>query len=232
MNLLVGTSGYSYKEWKGSFYPEKIPAKEMLSFYATQLSTVEINATFYRMPQKSMLENWKAQVPPTFRFSLKASQRITHFKRLKETEEETKYFLETASILEDQLGVVLFQLPPNMKKDLPRLESFLAQLPAAIPAAFEFRHPEWFDDDVLDLLRRHNRPLVVSDTDDMPTTHIDKTADWGYLRLRRVNYSEENLVEWVERIRSQNWKETFVFFKHEDEGTGPKLAAQFLKLSQ
>lgn len=232
MNLLVGTSGYSYKEWKGSFYPEKIPAKEMLRYYSERLSTVEINATFYRMPQKSVLENWKEQVPPTFRFSLKASQRITHFKRLKETEEETKYFLETASALEGQLGVVLFQLPPNMKKDLPRLESFLAQLPPATPAAFEFRHPTWFDDDVLDLLRSQNRPLVVSDTDDMPTTYIDKTADWGYLRLRRVNYSEENLSEWVERIRAQDWKETFVFFKHEDEGTGPKLAAQFLKLSR
>jgi uncharacterized protein YecE (DUF72 family) len=231
MNLYVGTSGYSYKEWKGSFYPEKIPAKEMLRYYAERLSTVEINATFYRMPQQSMLENWKEQVPETFRFSLKAPQRITHFKRLKETDEETKYFLETAAVLAEQLGVVLFQLPPNMKKDLPRLETFLAQLPSATRAAFEFRHPTWFDDDVLDLLRGQNRSLVVSDTDDMPTTHIDKTADWGYLRLRRVNYSEENLVEWLGRIRNQGWKETFLFFKHEDAGTGPKLAAQFLDLA-
>ena len=232
MNLHVGTSGYSYKEWKGSFYPEKIPAKEMLRYYAERLSTVEINATFYRMPQPSMLENWKEQVPETFRFSLKASQRITHFKRLNETAEETKYFLETASVLGGQLGVVLFQLPPNMKKDLPRLEAFLTQLPMATRAAFEFRHPTWFDDDVLDLLRSQNHPLVVSDTDDMPTTHIDKTADWGYLRLRRVNYSEENLAEWLGRIRDQNWNQTFVFFKHEDEGTGPKLAAQFLRLAK
>ena len=231
MTFYVGTSGYSYKEWKGSFYPEKIPAKAMFRYYSERLSTVEINATFYRMPQPSMLENWKEQVPPEFRFSLKASQRITHFKRLKETDEETKYFLETASVLGDQLGVVLFQLPPNMKKDLPRLETFLGQLPQTTPAAFEFRHPTWFDDDVLELLRSQNRPLVVSDTDDMPTTHIDKTADWGYLRLRRVNYSEENLVEWSARIQAQNWKETFLFFKHEDAGTGPKLAAQFLQLS-
>jgi uncharacterized protein YecE (DUF72 family) len=231
MNLHVGTSGYSYKEWKGSFYPEKIPAKDMLHFYSERLSTVEINATFYRMPQKSMLENWKEQVPDTFRFSLKAPQRITHFKRLKETEEDTKYFLETASVLESELGVVLFQLPPNMKKDLPRLEAFVNNLPQQPPAAFEFRHPTWFDDDVLELLRSQNRALVVSDTDDMPAMHIDKTADWGYLRLRRVNYSEENLAEWLERIRAQDWKETFVFFKHEDEGTGPKLAAQFLKLT-
>jgi uncharacterized protein YecE (DUF72 family) len=231
MALYIGTSGYSYKEWKGSFYPEKIPAKEMLHYYAGRLSTVEINATFYRMPQASMLENWKEQVPGTFRFALKAPQRITHIKRLKETDEETKYFFETAAVLADQLGVVLFQLPPNMKKDLPRLETFLAQLPLATRAAFEFRHPTWFDDDVLDLLRSQNRALCVSDTDDMPTTHIDKTADWGYLRLRRVQYSEENLAEWLGRIRDQNWQETFLFFKHEDAGTGPKLAAQFLELA-
>ena len=231
MNLLVGTSGYSYKEWKGSFYPEKIPAKEMLHHYGERLSTVEINATFYRMPQTSMLANWKEQVPPTFRFALKAPQRITHIKRLKETDEETKYFFETAAVLADQLGVVLFQLPPNMKKDLPRLETFLAQLPPTTRAAFEFRHPTWFDDDVLDLLRNQNRALCVSDTDDMPTTYIDKTADWGYLRLRRVQYSEENLTEWLGRIRDQNWQETFLFFKHEDAGTGPKLAAQFLELA-
>jgi uncharacterized protein YecE (DUF72 family) len=231
MNIYVGTSGYSYKEWKGSFYPEKIPAKEMLRFYSERLSTVEINATFYRMPQPGMLENWKEQVPPTFHFALKAPQRITHIKRLKETDEETKYFFETASVLADQLGVVLFQLPPNMKKDLPRLETFLAQLPLETRAAFEFRHPTWFDDDVLELLRSQNRALVVSDTDDLPATHIDKTADWGYLRLRRVNYSEENLAEWLERIRDQNWQETFLFFKHEDAGTGPKLAAQFLELA-
>jgi uncharacterized protein YecE (DUF72 family) len=183
------------------------------------------------MPQPSMLENWKEQVPGNFRFALKAPQRITHIKRLKETDEETKYFFETAAVLADQLGVVLFQLPPNMKKDLPRLETFLAQLPQATRAAFEFRHPTWFDDDVLDLLRSQNRALCVSDTDDMPTTHIDQTADWGYLRLRRVNYSEENLAEWLGRIRDQNWQETFLFFKHEDAGTGPKLAAQFLELA-
>jgi uncharacterized protein YecE (DUF72 family) len=230
-NLYVGTSGYSYKEWKGSFYPEKIPAKDMLGFYSERLSTVEINATFYRMPQPTMLENWRAQVPSTFRFSLKAPQRITHFKRLKETEEETKYFLETVSLLADNLGVVLFQLPPNFKKDLPRLQAFVNQLPQEPRAAFEFRHPTWFDDDVLEVLRSRNHALCVSDTDDLPTTHIDKTADWGYLRLRRVSYSEENLAEWVKRIRDQNWKETFLFFKHEDAGTGPKLAAQFLKLA-
>lgn len=231
MSLYVGTSGYSYKEWKGSFYPEKIPAKDMLRYYSERLSTVEINATFYRMPQTSMLENWKEQVPNNFKFALKAPQRVTHFKRLKEAEEETKYFLETASVLQDELGVVLFQLPPNMKKDLDRLKTFVDQLPEAPRAAFEFRHPTWFEDDVLELLRSRNLALCISDTDDLPVSHIDKTADFGYLRLRRVNYSDDNLAEWLQRVREQEWAETFVFFKHEDEGTGPKLAAQFLYLA-
>ena|SRR5215468_6151802 len=231
MTLYVGTSGYSYKEWKGSFYPEKLAAKDMLSYYATRLPAVELNNTFYRMPQAAMVESWKTQVPDNFRFSVKASQRITHFKRLKEAGDETKYMLQTVSALEDRLGVVLFQLPPNMKKDLERLEAFLNELPGTAPAAFEFRHPTWFDDEVLNLLRRHNRALVVSDTDDLPATRIDKTADWGYMRLRRVSYSDDDLAQWLERMREQDWKTTFVFFKHEDEGTGPKLAAKFLGLA-
>jgi len=231
MNLYVGTSGYSYKEWKGNFYPEKLPAKEMLSYYSSRLPAVEINNTFYRLPQRSMVEGWKAQVPENFRFSVKASQRITHFKRLKEAEDETKYLLETISALENRLGVVLFQLPPNMKKDLPRLENFLDHLPPETLAAFEFRHPTWLDDDVLEALRGRNRALCISDTDDLPVGHVDKTADWGYLRLRRVNYSEEDLTEWLRRVRAQNWKDAYVFFKHEDEGTGPRLAGQFLDLA-
>jgi len=231
MNLYVGTSGYSYKEWKGNFYPEKLPAKEMLSYYASRLPAVEINNTFYRLPQKSMLENWKEQVPENFRFSVKASQRITHFKRLKDVAEETRYLIEAVSVLEDRLGVILFQLPPNMKKDFERLEMFVNQLPEGTRAAFEFRHPTWFDDDVLELLRSKNQALCTSDTDDLPATNIDKTADWGYLRLRRVEYSETNLAEWLARVRDQSWNEAFVFFKHEDEGTGPKLAAQFIGLA-
>ncbi len=231
MTLYVGTSGYSYKEWKGTFYPEKIPAKEMLSYYAARLPAVEINNTFYRLPQKSVLENWKEQVPASFRFSVKASQRITHFKRLNDVAEETGYLLETAAALADRLGPVLFQLPPNMKKDLPRLQAFLGCLPAGTRAAFEFRHPTWFDDDVLEVLSGKNHALCISDTDDLPVTHIDKTADWGYLRLRRVNYSDENLAEWLKRVRDQNWNDAFVFFKHEDEGTGPRLAGEFLTLA-
>jgi uncharacterized protein YecE (DUF72 family) len=231
MNLYVGTSGYSYKEWKGSFYPEKLAAKDMLPYYASKLRAVELNNTFYRLPQPSMVESWKAQVPDDFRFSVKAAQRITHFKRLKDTSAETKYMLETISALDNRLGVVLYQLPPNMKKDLERLKTFLDELPANPPATFEFRHPTWFDDDVLGLLRDQNRALCVSDTDDLPVSRIDKTADWGYLRLRRVNYSAADLSDWISRIREQEWKTTFIFFKHEDEGTGPKLASQFIDLS-
>lgn len=232
MNLFVGTSGYSYKEWKGNFYPEKLPAKDMLAYYATRLPAVEINNTFYRLPQKSVLENWKDQVPENFRFSVKASQRITHFKRLNGVTDETKYLLETAAALGERLGPVLFQLPPNMKKDLPRLESFLENLPRETKATWEFRHPTWLEDDVLELLSRYNQPLCISDTDDMPVNHVDKTANWGYLRLRRVNYSAENLSEWLQRVRDQNWDYAYVFFKHEDEGTGPKLAGEFLKLAE
>jgi len=230
-NLYVGTSGYSYKEWKGSFYPEKLAAKDMLPYYAERLNAVELNNTFYRLPQRSMVESWRDQVPDSFRFSVKASQRITHFKRLKEAEEPTKLMLETIAALDDRLGVVLFQLPPNMKKDLERLETFLELLPAGVRSTFEFRHPTWFEDDVLELLKRHNHALCVSDTDDLPTNRIDKTADWGYLRLRRVNYSREDLAAWVQRIKEQKWKSIFVFFKHEDEGTGPKLAAEFNSLA-
>lgn len=232
MTLHVGTSGYSYKEWKGSFYPEKLPAKEMLPYYASRLPAVELNNTFYRLPQKSMVQNWKDQVPSNFRFSIKASQRITHFKRLKDVEDETNYLIDTVAVLEDRLGVILFQLPPNMKKDLPRLQAFLECLPATTKAAFEFRHQTWFEDDVLQLLSTSERALCVSDTDDLPCTHIDRTANWGYLRLRRVEYSAENLKTWLGRIRDQNWEEAFVFFKHEDEGTGPKLAGQFLELAK
>ncbi|MDX6611652.1 MAG: hypothetical protein QOD75_838 [Blastocatellia bacterium] len=231
MNLYVGTSGYSYKEWKGNFYPEKIPARDMLAFYATRLLAVEINNTFYRMPQPSLLENWRDQVPANFRFSVKASQRITHFKRLNNVEEETKYLLDTISCLGEKLGVVLFQLPPNMKKDLPRLETFLQSLPAGTRAAFEFRHPTWMEDDVLNVLRQASQALCISDTDDMPVTHIDRTTDWGYLRLRRVLYDDAALQEWLQRVRDQKWNDAFVFFKHEDEGTGPRLAAKFLELA-
>jgi uncharacterized protein YecE (DUF72 family) len=232
MKLHVGTSGYSYKEWKGNFYPEDLPAKEMLSYYSRRLPAVEINNTFYRLPQPSMIENWKQQVPESFRFSIKATQRITHIKRLKNCADETKYLLETAALLEERLGVVLFQLPPNSKKDAERLRDFLALLPNAKRAAFEFRHESWFDEEIFESLRGKNSALVVSDTDENPLTEIISTADWGYLRLRKTNYEEQDLVDWMARVKDQKWKDAFVFFKHEDEGTGPKLAAQFLDLAK
>jgi len=229
--LYVGTSGYSYKEWKGSFYPEKIPATDMLSYYSSHFQTVELNNTFYRTPQPSMVESWKSQVPENFRFSVKASQGITHFRRLKDAGDATRSMLETVSALENRLGAVIFRLPSDMKKDLARLETFLRQLPRETPIAFDFRHPTWFDDEVFKLLRSENRVLVVSDTEDLPTIYMEKTADWGYLRLRRVRYSESDLKKWIKWMRAQKWKDTYVFFRHEDEGTGPKLATQFLKLA-
>lgn len=232
MNLFVGTSGYSYKEWKGNFYPEDIPAKEMLSYYSRRLPAVEINNTFYRLPQPAMMENWKEQVPESFRFSVKATQRITHIKRLKNCAEETKYLLETAALLGERLGVVLFQLPPNSKKDAERLKDFLACLPQTTRAAFEFRHESWIEEDILNLLRENNSALVVSDTDEKPLSEIISTSDWGYLRLRRISYDDQELRDWLTRVQNQTWKDAFVFFKHEDEGVGPKLAAQFLGLAK
>ena len=230
--IYVGTSGYSYKEWKGSFYPEGIPAKEMLSYYAARLQAVEVNNTFYRLPQPGMVEGWKVQVPDNFRFSVKAPQSITHFRRLKDAAAVTRSMIQTVSALEDRLGAVLFRLPEDMEKDLRRLETFLKDLPADTRAAFDFRHPSWFDEEVLALLRSTNRVLCISDRDEMPWNHIDKTADWGYVRLRRVKYSRADLKEWIKRVRAQDWKDTFVFFKHDDEATGPKLAAQFIALSK
>jgi len=232
MNLHVGTSGYSYKEWKGIFYPEDLPAKEMLAYYSRKLPAVEINNTFYRLPQPAMIEKWKEQVPAEFRFSIKATQRITHIKRLNNVAEETKYLLGTAALLQERLGVVLFQLPPNMKKDAERLRNFLSQLPAETRAAFEFRHESWFDGETFDLLRAKDCALVTSDTDVKPLSEIISTATWGYLRLRRVSYGENDLAEWMKRVKAQPWKNAFVFFKHEDEGTWPKLAAQFINLAK
>lgn len=232
MNLYVGTSGYSYKEWKGSFYPEKISAKDMLAYYASRFQAVELNNTFYRLPQPSMVESWKAQVPDNFRFSVKASQGITHFRRLNNAGTQTRLMLKTISALEDRLGAVIFRMPEDLKKDLGRLEKFLKELPAETRIAFDFRHTTWFAGDVRELLRSHNRALCISDADVMCADQIDKTADWGYLRLRRERYSDAELKKWIKRVRAQDWETTFVFFKHEDEGTGPKLAARFVALSE
>ena len=229
--LYTGTSGYAYKEWKGSFYPEKIKADDMLPFYASHFKACEINNTFYRMPAEKTLLQWVGQVPPEFRFILKAPQRITHFTRLKEeSREPLEFFLRAAGSLGEQLGPILFQLPPNMKADLPRLVSFLGYLPAGVRAAFEFRHASWFDDAVFDALRAAGVALCIADTDDEQTPRVATTADWGYLRLRRVLYSPEELVSFADWVKQQSWSETFVFFKHEDAGTGPRLAKEFAAL--
>jgi uncharacterized protein YecE (DUF72 family) len=231
MTLYVGTSGYSYKEWKGSFYPDKISPKEMLAYYASRLHAVELNNTFYRMPKPEMIESWKSQVPENFRFSVKAPQTITHFRRLKDAAPQTRIMLKTVAALDQRLGAVIFRLPEDMKKDVKRLESFLKVLPIDTPAVFDFRHPTWFDDEVVELLRSQKRVFCVSDIEELPESYSYKTADWGYVRLRRERYTQAELVRWVKRIKAQKWKDTYVFFKHEDEGTGPTLAAQFAALS-
>jgi uncharacterized protein YecE (DUF72 family) len=231
MTVYVGTSGYSYKEWKGSFYPEKISPKEMLGYYASRLHAVELNNTFYRMPKPEMIESWKSQVPENFRFSVKAPQTITHFRRLKDAAPQTRIMLKTVAALDQRLGAVIFRLPEDMKKDVKRLESFLKVLPVDTPAVFDFRHPTWFDDEVVELLRSQKRVFCVSDIEELPESYSYKTADWGYVRLRRERYTQAELVRWAKRIKAQKWKDTYVFFKHEDEGTGPTLAAQFVALS-
>ena len=229
--LLAGTSGYSYKEWKGPFYPEKMKPADMLAFYAERLSAVEINNTFYRMPKKSVLENWAAQVPDGFRFSIKASRRITHFKRLKDTSEEMEFFLGNVDVLGDRLGVLLFQLPPNLKCDVERLDAFFELLPDGLPAAFEFRHDSWRDDAVHERLRARNFALVAVDAEDQEPPELMEGASRGYLRLRRPDYDRAALAEWALQIARQGWDQTFVFFKHEDEGAGPRMATEFLEVA-
>jgi len=231
MRAFVGTSGYSYKEWKGHFYPEDLPDKEMLKYYSTQLNSVEINNTFYRMPKESLLKSWADQVPESFRFSIKASQKITHIKRLKDVADETSYLIRTAKTLGARLGVILYQLPPHLKKDLPRLQQFVSLLSVDVPSAFEFRHASWFEQDVFDCLTGSNCALCIADAGDELEVPFVRTASWSYLRLRREQYSPADLKKWNQKIQAQNWDEAFVFFKHEDEATGPKLAKRFLHLA-
>ena len=232
MQVWVGTSGYSYTAWKGSFYPEDLPNKEMLSYYASKLPAVEINNTFYRMPRESVLEGWASAVPDGFRFVLKASRRITHFKRLKEAEEETEYLVRAAGALADRAGVILYQLPPNFKRDDARLADFVDQLPNPGTSAFEFRHASWFDDSVYDILRSRNCALCLAETDDGDDAPIVETADWTYLRLRKSEYSPHELERWAARLADGNWARAYAFFKHEDAGVGPALAARFVELTR
>ena len=230
MNFYVGTSGYAYKEWKGSFYPDDLPAAKMLSYYGERFQTVEINNTFYRVPKTSVVEAWTAQVPAGFKFVLKASQRITHMRRLKDVDEPLSYMLRAASALKDRMGPVLFQLPPNMKKDAARLRDFLAQIPSHHRAALEFRHQSWFDDEIYGILRDNRAALCIAEAEEELDTPFVATAAWGYLRLRNAEYTKQELKVWAKRVQEQNWQDAFVFFKHEDEGKGPALAKKFLEL--
>ncbi|HKE40221.1 MAG TPA: DUF72 domain-containing protein [Casimicrobiaceae bacterium] len=229
MQLLPGTSGYSFKEWLGHFYPDKLPASEMLRFYASNFSTVEINNTFYRMPPESMLLQWPAQVPDDFTFTLKAPRRITHELRLREAETHVAEFVRRARLLGDKLGVLLFQLPPYLKKDMPRLIAFLEQIPSGTRVAMEFRNDSWQDEEVHQALRDRGTILCVTDTDEGETPFVT-TADWGYLRLRRTHYEDQELAAWAERIAWQNVDRTYVYFMHEDEALGTRFARKLRDL--
>lgn len=230
MHIHVGTSGYSYPEWKGSFYPAKFPTKQMLSYYAARLGTVEINNTFYQPPTVELLANWAEQVPTGFRFVLKAPQLITHRRRLVNVAEPWTQLLTVAHTLGARLGPILVQLPPNLKCDLPRLHAFLDLVPATVRVVMEFRHASWFTDAVFAGLRERRVGLCWADVDEELVVPQAATTNWGYLRLRRRDYPPAVLQTWVECIYRQAWDECFVFFKHEDAGTGPMLATHLRAL--
>ena len=232
MNLYVGTSGYSYKEWKGSFYPEDMSTDDMLRYYGERFGAVEINNTFFRMPKPEVLEAWAAEVPADFKFVLKASRGITHMKRLKNASDSVAYLLKMIAGMKGRVGALLFQLPPNMKKDVVRLREFLALLPKERRAAFEFRHQSWFEEDVFAALREHNAALCIAEAEDDLDIPFVATADFGYLRLRMPGYTDAELKSWIKCMREQNWTDAFVFFKHEDEAKGPKLAKRFMELAK
>ena len=231
MEIYVGTSGYSYKEWKGIFYPEKISPKEMLRFYAERFGAVEINNTFYHMPTESILASWAEQVPADFVFAFKAPQVITHVKRLRNVDAETEYLLRTLSVLDRKLGPILFQFPKSFHANPQALKDFLALIPRTMSFGFEFRSPSWLDGEILDLLREKGCSLCIADAEENPTNEIINTAPWGYLRLRRADYTDADLSQWMKRILSQQWEKAFVFFKHEEEAKkGPEMAIRFHEL--
>lgn len=233
MKIHVGTSGFAYKEWKGTFYPSRIAPEEMLGAYARRLGSVEINSTFYHMPTEKVLAGWMVQVPKHFRFAFKAPQLITHFKRLRHVDEEIAYLFRTLSLLGPRLGPVLFQFPASFPLDRPALEGLLTLIPGKPACAFEFRHPSWLEDGVLDLLRKKGCSLCIADTDERPATQIVATASWGYLRLRRSDYPDRALAQWAKRILAQKWRSAFAFIKHQDgaaDARGPQLAQRLGEL--
>jgi len=230
LKLLAGASGYSYPEWKGSFYPADIKADDMLPWYAERLPTVEINNSFYRMPKTSVLEGWAAATPAHFRFAIKASRRITHDARLKveSAAEPLAYLYKNLAALGDKRGPVLMQLPPNLKKDVARLKDFLQLLPPDHRAAFEFRHDTWFDDEVYDALKAAGAALVLSEREDNPHPPWIATAPWGYVRLRLEHYSDTDLDHWADRLTTSGWDHSFVYFMHEP--TAPGYAKRLMEL--
>ena len=229
--IVAGASGYSFKEWKGTFYPEKMKPEEMLAWYSARLPTVEINNTFYQMPKAAVLENWAKTTPENFKFAIKAPRRITHMSRLKaDTSANSVNFLYTTlAALEAKRGPVLFQLPPFLKKDLPRLIEFLALLPDGHGAAFEFRNDSWFDDDVYDALRAAGASLCLSEREDNAPPPLVETASWGYVRLRLETYSDADLQQWAARLAATAWREVFVYFMHEP--TAPAYAQTLMRFA-
>ena len=232
MKLHAGTSGFAFKEWKGSFYPNDLKDEGMLGFYASKFPTVEINNTFYRLPKEHVLVEWASQVPEPFTFSIKASQRITHHARLKpECASAVEFLLKNTSSLGGRLGPILFQLPPNLKKDLPRLRAFLATLPADRRYTVEFRHETWFDDEVFEALRERDIPLCITEQPDFASP-IVATASWGYARLHRFDYDDAALAAWADRIAALPWSEAYVYFKHDEGvGSGPPAVDAFVRLA-
>ena len=229
MKLLAGTSGYSFKEWKGTFYPEDLKQDGMLSFYATRFPTLEINNTFYRLPKEHVLLEWASQVPDDFRFAIKASQKITHYTRLKaESESMVQFLLKNTATLGEKMGPILFQLPPNLKKDVPRLQNFLSYLPSDRRYTFEFRHESWWDEDVFTVLRDRDIAMCISESGEL-SCPVVSTATWGYLRLHKLDYSPAALVEWARCVAGQKWNDAYVYFKHDEgEGSGPPAVEAFL----
>jgi len=231
MKLIAGASGYSYKEWQGSFYPEKIKPDAMLAWYAERLPTVEINNTFYQMPKAGVLETWASSTPDAFRFAIKASRRITHDARLKpeEAADSVAFLYRNLATLGTKRGPVLFQLPPFLKKDLPRLRGFLELLPEGHNAAFEFRNTTWFDDDVYDALKQVGASLCLSEREDNAPPPLVETAPFGYIRLRLESYTDDDLAQWAARLAATAWRDIYVYFMHEP--TAPPYAQTLLRLA-
>jgi uncharacterized protein YecE (DUF72 family) len=229
VKLLAGTSGYSFKEWKGSFYPAELKSDQLLGFYATKFPTLEINNTFYRLPKEHVLLEWASQVPEEFTFALKASQRITHHTRLKaDSEPLVAFLLKNTSVLGGKLGPILFQLPPNLKKDLDRLQNFLTYLPQERRYAFEFRHESWFEEDVFRIMRDRDIAMCIAEQADFKCPVVC-TASWGYLRLHRLDYDRTALEEWASCVTNQAWSEAYVYFKHDEGvGSGPPAVQAFV----